>query len=312
MKRCFRLSRKTCELIINLFKQSKYYPKGSCGRKKKTAKEHILVFLWFSANKTVIRSVAERFDMQIATVHLIIKRVTNFLVDLAPTIIRFPVTEQERQEKAQEFRNICGIDGIVGAIDGTYIPIRTPVKKIRHTYVNRHDETAITLQGICDVKKRFIDCFTGVSSKLHDARVYDMSFIKEKVSTMGDYYHIIGDAAYPISINLLTPYNGNLTPMQANFNKHFCKARVKIENTFGLLKCRFRQLTKLDMWSVILMSKFVISCCVLHNLCIEENNTLEYFNYEELPFPPQHCTYGNKRIRILGQAKRDRIALDLI
>lgn len=70
--------------------------------------------------------------MQIATVHLIIKRVTNFLVDLAPTIIRFPVTEQERQEKAQEFRNICGIDGIVGAIDGTYIPIRTPVKKISY------------------------------------------------------------------------------------------------------------------------------------------------------------------------------------
>jgi len=44
--------------------------------------------------------------MQIATVHLIIKRVTNFLVDLAPTIIRFPATEQERQEKAEEFRNM--------------------------------------------------------------------------------------------------------------------------------------------------------------------------------------------------------------
>lgn len=51
--------------------------------------------------------------MQVATVHLIIKRVTNFLLNLAPIIIRFPATEQERQEKAQEFRNICGIDGIV-------------------------------------------------------------------------------------------------------------------------------------------------------------------------------------------------------
>jgi len=91
--------------------------------------------------------------MQIATVHLIIKRVTNFLIDLTPIIIRFPVTEQEYQEKAEEFRNICGTDGIVGCIDGTYIPIRTPAKKIRHIYVNRHDETALTLQGICDVKK---------------------------------------------------------------------------------------------------------------------------------------------------------------
>jgi len=249
--------------------------------------------------------------MQIATVHLIIKRVTNFLVDLAPTIIRFPATEQERQEKAEEFRNICGIDGIVGCIDGTYIPIRTPAKKIRHTYVNRHDETALTLQGICDVKKRFIDCFTGVSSKLHDARVYDIFFVKGKVSVMGDYYHIIGDAAYPISINLLTPYNRKLTPVQANFNSHFCRARVKIENAFGLLKSRFRQLTRLDMWSVMLMSKFIISCCVLHNLCIEANDTFDYFEYEELPFPTQQCIYSNNRIRMLGQLKRDRIAFNL-
>ncbi|XP_011699418.1 PREDICTED: putative nuclease HARBI1 [Wasmannia auropunctata] len=250
--------------------------------------------------------------MPIATVHLIIKRVTNFLVDLTPTVIRFPATDQEREDNAQEFRQICGIDGIVGCIDGTYIPIRTPAKKIRHTYVNRHDETALTLQGICDAQKRFIDCFTGVSGKLHDARVYDISFVQEKVSAMGDYYHIIGDLAYPISINLLTPYNGQVTPVQANFNKHFCRARIKIENAFGLLKNRFRQLTRLDMWSVMLMAKFIIACCVLHNLCINENDTLDYLDYEELPFPTQQCVYSNNRIRMLGQLKRDRIALDLI
>lgn len=168
------------------------------------------------------------------------------------------------------------------------------------------------MQGICDAKKRFIDCFTGISSKTHDARVYDMSFVKDKVSAMGDFYHIIGDAAYPISINLLTPYNGKLIPVQANFNNRFCKARVTIENAFGLLKCRFRQLTRLDMWSVISMSKFIISCCVLHNLCIEENDIFEYLEYEEVPFPIQQCIHSNNRIRMLGQLKRDRIALDLI
>ena len=33
------------EKIINLFKQSKYYSKGLRGRKNKTAKERILIFL---------------------------------------------------------------------------------------------------------------------------------------------------------------------------------------------------------------------------------------------------------------------------
>lgn len=265
----------------------------------------------FAVIKTVIRSVAERFDMQIATVHDIIERVSNFLVDLAPNIIRFPATKEECQKKAQPFLNICGIDGIVGCIDGTYVPIRTPVKTIRHTYVNRHDETALTLQDICDAKKRFIDCFIGTPSKMHDARVYDISFIKNKVSAMGDYYHIIGDAAYPISINLLTPYNGNLTPVQANFNQHFSSARVKIENAFGLLKCRFRQLLRFDMWSVLSMSKFIISCCVLHNLCIDGND-VDYHEYDEILVPVAEFVQNVNRVRLLGQMKRDRIALDLI
>ncbi|XP_071569939.1 putative nuclease HARBI1 [Temnothorax nylanderi] len=250
--------------------------------------------------------------MQIATVHFVIKRVVNFLINLAPNIIRFPATRQEREENAREFRNICEINGIIGCIDGTYIPIRTPAKKIRHTYVNRHDETALTLQGICDAKGRFIDAFTGVSSKIHDARVYDMSFIKDKICTMGDEYHIIGDAAYPISVNLLTPYNGHLTPVQANFNHNFCRARVRIENTFGLLKGRFRQLTRLDMWSVISMAKFIISCCVLHNLCIDRNDVLDYYDHEEVLFPIEQCIDNVNRTRLLGQMKRDRLALDLI
>jgi len=108
----------------------------------------------------------------------------------------------------------------------------------------------------------------------------------------------------------LTPYSGKLTPVQAHFNSHFCRARVRIENAFGLLKSRFRQLTRFDMWSVMLMSKFIISCCVLHNLCIEENDIFDYFEYEELPFPIQ-CIYSNNKIRMLGQLKHDRIAFNL-
>jgi len=94
---------------------------------------------------------------------------------------------------------------------------------------------------------------------------------------MGKDYHIIGDAAYPLSINLITPYKnyGTLNATETTFNNAFCKARVKIENTFGILKARFRQLIRLEMWSVLKMSKFIIACCVLHNLCIDRNDNLE-------------------------------------
>lgn len=104
------------------------------------------------------------------------------------------------------------------------MPIRTPRKKARTTYTNRHDETTINLQGICDSKTRFLDCFTGTSGKMHDANVYKRSFFYDKVNAMGDNYHLVGDAAYPISINLLTPYRGNnLTRVQQNFNTELSK-----------------------------------------------------------------------------------------
>jgi len=112
-------------------------------------------------------------------------------------------------------------------------------KKI-HTYVNRHDEIALTLQGIYDTKKRFIDCFTGVSSKLHDACVYDTSLLKKKYLKWKIIITLLA-IHYPISTNLLTLCSGKLIPVQANFNYHFCRAQVKIENAFGLLKCGFRQ-----------------------------------------------------------------------
>lgn len=250
--------------------------------------------------------------MSLSTVHEVIKRVMDFLVDLSPSVIQFPATEAEREIKAAEFRRITSIDGIIGCIDGCYIPIRTPAHKIRSTYVNRHDQTALTLQGICDAQMKFLDCFTGISSKIHDSRVYDLSFIKNKVSQMGDNYHIIGDAAYPISVNLLTPYRGQLNEVQRNFNKEFCRARVKIENSFGILQNRFRQLIRLDMWSVSAMSNFIISCCVLHNICIEKGDVLIDREYIEITLNEEAPNLSDNRRRQLGQMKRDRMAVDLM
>lgn len=62
--------------------------------------------------------------------------------------------------------------GILECIDGTYIMIRTLIHKIKSTYVNQHDMPSLTLQAICDVNKMFLDVFTGLPSKIHDAKVF--------------------------------------------------------------------------------------------------------------------------------------------
>lgn len=51
------------------------------------------------------------------------------------------------------------------------------------------------------------------------------------------------------------------------------RTRVQIENVFGLLKGRFRQLLLLEFWSVNKATQFIFACAVLHHLCIEAGDT---------------------------------------
>lgn len=200
---------------------------------------------------------------------------------------------------------------MLGCIDGTYIPIRTPANKIKSTYVNRHDQTSITLQGICDKSRKFIDVFTGPPSKIHDARIFRMSFIYNKILNLERQYHILGDSAYPISESLITPYRdyGNLTRSERNFNLRFSRTRVKIENAFGLLKCRFRQLLHVDFPRVEKLATFVLACCALHNLCIENNDLLD-FDETDMNIDQNELPVNNHRdalLKRLGEIKRNEI-----
>jgi len=88
--------------------------------------------------------------------------------------------------------------------------------------------------------------------------------------------------AYPLKQWLITPYRniGYLAESQKHFNTKFSATRVKIENTFVLLKGRFHQLTQIDMHEVNKITKFIICCCVLHNLCIDNDDLINYNEYD--------------------------------
>lgn len=182
--------------------------------------------------------------------------------------------------------------------------------------MNRHDIPAITLQGICDARKKFIDVFTGIPSKIHDSRVLKLSDINEQLPGICEgKFHILGDAAYPIREWIMVPYRdyGNLSEKEKLYNKKFCATRVLIENSFGLLKGRFRQLTELDIHNVDKISKFIISCCVIHNLCIDNNDDF----IDQCEINPENVLYaediGEQEIllRRLGELKRNQIMENL-
>ena len=74
------------------------------------------------------------------------------------------------------------------------------------------------------------------------------------------------------------PGSANLTPAQERFNKQLSKARVGVERVFGKLKGPWRCLRKQLDESTSRVPKTILTCCILHNICIlldddiDENN----------------------------------------
>jgi hypothetical protein len=186
-------------------------------------------------------------------------------------------TGERAQAVVSGFKDMRGIDGVIGAIDGTHISISAP-KKEPADYINRKGFHSLNFQAVCDHTTCFTDIFAGYPGKVHDARVFKNSPLFESVSGHGgpfpfpDNTFIIGDGAYPLSPRVLTPFRdtGRLTVEQQKYNKLHSSTRMVIERSFGLVKGRFRRLKHMDMKNTECIIKFVVGACVLHNMCVRE------------------------------------------
>ncbi|XP_044588775.1 protein ALP1-like [Cotesia glomerata] len=218
------------------------------------------------------RSICQKFNVSFAVALLSVRRVVNSLVAIAPNFIVWPDPEKV-DNISHGFEVTSGFPNVIGAIDGTLINITKP-RQHSESYVNRKGHHSIQLQAVCDSQARFLHCYAGNVGSIHDARVFRLSEVNDYLNDPLKFpndCHLVGDAAYPIHKNLLTPYrdNGHLSIRQKNYNFCHSSARIAIERAFGLLKKRFRSLlTVLDMTRTDLIPDFIIACCVLHNICL--------------------------------------------
>ena len=90
-------------------------------------------------------------------------------------------------------------------------------------------------------------------------------------------YLEIGDSAFKLTPRSMKPYTHNkLTDAQAYYNYRHSSARMVVEQTFGLLKERFRILLCTNESSVPTVNAITMACCILHNICIVREVTFKY------------------------------------
>ena len=81
---------------------------------------------------------------------------------------------------AQEFEALYGIPYIIGAIDGSHIPILVPVIG-GEDYYCRKSFHSVLLQGIVDIKCVFWDYEFGWAGSMHDWTLFKLKKLEEIV-----------------------------------------------------------------------------------------------------------------------------------
>ena len=242
-----------------------------------------VVALWRLATGDTYRTTGLQFGIGRCTAMLLKADFCEAIAKRAPQLKKFPETEEELTLNIRLFAEKSPFPQVVGAIDGSHIPLkRVPVNE-RIEYFSRKRDYSIVVQAVADASFKFLDVSTGFPGSIHDARILRLSKLHREVG-QGNWLNgpskqigacevgplLVGDSAYPLSKWLMKPFKQTrtLTESQLRYNCAVSQARVVIEQAYGILKGRWRCLYKAMEEKISSVPLTILACCVLHNICI--------------------------------------------
>ncbi|OAV93345.1 hypothetical protein PTTG_27372 [Puccinia triticina 1-1 BBBD Race 1] len=121
------------------------------------------------------------------------------------------------------FKRLHGIPDIVGAIDGTHIPLAVPPHDEWKGYINRKSWASIVFQCLVDGDSNFRNVSGGGPGSMHDTQVFRWSRLGQSLLGYGPLMipaeaMLIGDAGYPEHVPILVPYPSVATQENKDFN----------------------------------------------------------------------------------------------
>lgn len=268
-----RLSKQSFSSLVDAIENDPVFHNDS-KHPQSSVELQLAVFLKRLGSKAHNWDIAQLFGISYGTIGLFCARVMKAIKNLRHRAVIWP-SGRRRDEIKQGFFEKAGFPGVIGAIDGTHINLfAAPNVDHKDTYFSRHHRYAIQLQAICDHQGLIISYSIGWPGSVHDSKVYRHShfYIAESKTLAGDE-HIIGDAAYPLSGFLITPYRGTVrgTP-EREFNRLLSKTRVIIENVFAFLKNRFPFLKLLRVRDIHTGIGMIECALIIHNILQREGD----------------------------------------
>ena len=283
-KNHFRLTRATFDLLVAELATHPVYQskKGD----HVPVDIQIAVAIWRFANGSSVRCLEQNLGFSQGSVANFTDRFLKAILSRTDKYIRWPRTPEEFDAVKRGFAESRDDDSgqltdCIGAIDGSLIQIVKPANS-GSMYVDRKNHFSIGLMAICDASCRFTCISVGQSGSVHDARSLKRSKIWQRIKDQDPEYfpdkeYIIGDAAFPLTPNLIVPYD--ISPSMNRVNKQFnfvhSSTRMAVERAFGILKNRFRCLHLGLNMKPQRAIKTICACVILHNLCLQSGDLFE-------------------------------------
>ena len=165
----------------------------------------VLIALRYLASGSFQAVIGDVHGVSQPTVSTVVYKFVNSLCIYKNNYIIFPQDDQSQRDIKMDFYQIAEMPNVLGALDGTLIPIQGPTVN-EPVYICRKGFHAINVQGICDAKMLFTNVVVKWPGRTHDAFIWNECEINRKfeANEIGGGY-LLGDSGYPLRPWLLTP-----------------------------------------------------------------------------------------------------------
>ncbi|XP_022229334.2 protein ALP1-like [Drosophila obscura] len=285
-KERFRMQRSTLETLLRVLGRAiagaeQYQPIGSV-----SLPEKLLYTLMLLGGGISFRDAGEIYSISKSSGHEIFKWVTSAFAALLPCYVKWP----KYSAAGVGSSSISKLTGVLGAIDECRIPLKLP---IRIDDDSPRQYQSLALQAVCDAQSRFLNVYIDVANNEQCILLASPLFedlMDMETPLMAEHTHIVGDKTYPLLLNLMTPYVGELTPCHARYNLAIRQWNAPAERALATLISRFKRLESLDVSSLELGTTVVSAACMLHNFILDscgEDIEDDILAFDMLPGKPQ-------------------------
>lgn len=195
--------------------------------------------------------------------------------------MKFPNVNVLR-EFTRKFYNVAEFPDVVGCIDCTHIPIKSPGGQIPEVYRNRKGWMSLNVQVVCGPNSEILDIVARWPGSTHDSRIFQNSGVMVAFEEHRINGILLGDNGYAQSRYVYTPIVNPNTEIERRYNRAHVKTRNIIERTFGMWKRKFGCLQRKLFNSLNTTTKIIVACAILHNIAVTNNEwVVEVENAEE-------------------------------